>query len=76
MNLFDILLALPLVIAVWVLLSNGVALFSIIKALLALGVLFAAVAFIDFPERWTDGSFLYGYLRSSAIYILKVCGAL
>ncbi len=76
MNLFDILLALPLIAAVWVLLSNGTVLFSLIKILLALGILFAALMFIDFPEKWIEGSFLYGPLKSAVDFVLKICGAL
>lgn len=76
MNLFDILLALPLIAAAWALLSNGVPIFSIIKALLALGILFAALMFIEFPDDWTDGSFLYAPLKSAVDFILKICGAL
>ncbi len=76
MNLFDILLVLPLVAAVWVLLSNGVVLFSIIKVVIALGLLFAVLVFVDFPEGWTEGSFLYAPLMSAVNTILKVCGAL
>ncbi len=76
MNLFDIILALPLVAAVWVLLSHGTVLFSLIKVLLALGLLFAALVFIDFPEKWVEGSFLYAPLRSAVDFVLKICGAL
>lgn len=76
MNLFDILLALPLVAAAWVLLGKGTVLFSLIKALLALGLLFAALVFIDFPDKWIEGSFLYGPLRNAVDFVLKICGAL
>ena len=76
MNMLDLLLALPLIAAVWAMLSNGVVLFSLIKALLALGVLFAALALINFPAGWTDGSLLYDPLKSAVDFVLRICGAL
>jgi dipeptide/tripeptide permease len=76
MNTLDILLALPLVAAVWVLLSRGTFLFSLIKVVLALGLLLAALVFIDFPPKWTEGSLLYGPLRSAVDFVMKICGAL
>jgi hypothetical protein len=76
MNMFDILLALPLIAAVWVVLSNGTFLFSLLKVLIALGILFVALAFVDFPEKWTSGSFLYGPLSSAVDFIIRICEAL
>lgn len=75
MNIFDLFLALPLVAAVWVLLSNGVALFSLIKALLALAILFCALVFIDFPEGWTRGSLFYAPLMTGVRFLTGLWGA-
>lgn len=72
--LLDILLALPLLGVVWALLGNGVALLSLIKAVVALAVLFVAVVFVPFPGSWIDGSLLYPPLRTGADFILRLCG--
>lgn len=75
MNWFDIILALPIVAVVWVLLSNGVALFSLLKAIIALAVLFCALVFIDFPEKWTAGSFLYEPMMRAVHFLTGLWGA-